>query len=122
MKSLLLTAAFLTAFAAPTLAEDAGPTIAQLDNIVMSERLIAAGTARKDAVLILAGIKLRNDLAADMGTVADAPTSKEDAYAAARAAAAGDDALLGMIDDMEAEGSRRMPICTYNTYGSNYCY
>jgi hypothetical protein len=122
MKSFLLTAAFLTAFAAPALAEDAGPNAAVMDQIVMSEKLIAAGTARKDAVLILAGIKLRDDLGGDMGTLPAETTSKEAAFTAARAAATGDDALLGMIDDIEAEGSRRMKICSSYTYGGNYCY
>ena len=112
MKSILLTTAFLFAFSAPTLAEDAGPSAAVMDQIVMSEKLIAAGTARNDAVLILAGIKLRDDLGGDMGTLSEAPTAKEAAFAAARAAATGDDALLAMIDDVEAEGSRRMKICS----------
>jgi hypothetical protein len=122
MKTLLIAAAFATTFAAPLIAQDAGPSAAVLDQIVMSEKLIAAGTARQDAILILAGIKLRAELGGDMGAVADQTTSKESAFTAARAAAAGDEMLLGMITDAEAEGSRRMPICTNNTYGSNYCY
>jgi hypothetical protein len=122
MKSFLLTAALMTAIAAPALAQDAGPSTAVLDQIVMSEKLIAAGTARNDAILILAGIKLRSGLGDDMGTLPAETVSKETAFAAARTAATGDEVLLGMIDDVEAEGSRRMPICSTNTYGSNYCY
>ncbi|WP_323007438.1 hypothetical protein [Pseudorhodobacter sp.] len=122
MKSLLLSAALLAAISAPTLAQDAGPTAAVMDQIVMSERLIAAGTARNDAVLILAGIKLRDDLGGDMGTLPAETTGKDAAFTAARTAATGDDALLGMIDDIEAEGSRRMKICSTYTYGGNYCY
>jgi hypothetical protein len=122
MKSFLLTAALITAIAAPALAQDTGPSAAVLDQIVISEKLIAAGTARNDAVLILAGIKLRSGLGDDMGTLPAETISKEAAFAAARTAATGDDAMLGMIDDVEAEGSRRMPICSTNTYGSNYCY
>lgn len=122
MKSFLIAAVLATTLTAPLSAQEQGPSTAVLDQIVMSEKLIAAGTARNDAVLILAGIKLRADLGAEMGTPAADATSKEAAFTAARAAAAGDEALLGMIDDAEAEGSRRMPICTNNTYGSNYCY
>lgn len=122
MKSILLAAAFVTAIAAPGQAQDAAPNAAILDQIVLSEKLIAAGTARKDPILILAGIKLRDDLGGDMGTMAAEITSKEAAFAAARDAAAGDEGLIGLIDDTETEGSRRMKICSSYTYGGNYCY
>ena len=75
-----------------------------------------------DLELILAGIKLRDDLGGDMGTLPAETTGKDAAFTAARTAATGDDALLGMIDDIEAEGSRRMKICSTYTYGGNYCY
>ncbi len=39
-----------------------------------------------------------------------------------RQVATGEDALLGMIDVTEAEGSRRIPNCSTNSYGSNGCY
>lgn len=122
MKAFVFAVALAATLTSPLLAQEAGPTVDVLDQIVMSEKLIAAGTARADAVLILAGIKLRADLGGEMGTVAAEPISKEDALAAARAAAAGDEVMLGMIDDVATEGSRRMPICSTNTYGSNYCY
>lgn len=122
MKSLLLATLVSSFFVLPAVAQDDGPSPAALEQIVLSEQLIAAGTARKDPVLILAAIRLRADLGGDMGTPSEGLTSKEDALAAARAAAGEDEALLAMIADAETEGSRRMPICTNNTYGSNYCY
>lgn len=57
-----------------------------------------------------------------MGTIAATETSKDDAFAAARDAAAGDAALLALMDDAAAKGSRRMQICSICTDGGNYCY
>jgi len=49
-------------------------------------------------------------------------TSREDAFAAAVGASAGDPALNELAKDIEASQSQRMPICTNNTYVRNYFY
>jgi hypothetical protein len=121
VKSVLLaTALCLATF--PAVAQNAGPAPEVLDQIVLSDRLIAAGAARSDPILILAGIKLRAGPGDAMGNPSASITPREAAFAAARTAAVDDTAILGLIDDAEAEGSRRMPICCSNTYGGNYCY
>ena len=122
MKSFFLTATLALATAFPSFAEDAAPTAAVLEQIVLSEQLIAAGIARKDPVLILAAIRLRADLGGDMGTPGGEVTSKEAALAAARDAAGDDAALLALVEDSATEGTRRMQICSNYTYGGNYCY
>ncbi|MEF3048321.1 hypothetical protein [Pseudotabrizicola sp. L79] len=122
MKSFFLTATLALATAFPSFAEDAAPTAAVLEQIVLSEQLIAAGIARKDPVLILAAIRLRADLGGDMGTPGGEVTSKEAALAAARDAAGDDAALLALVEDAATEGTRRMQICSNYTYGGNYCY
>lgn len=123
MKKILLAGAFTISLMTLAVAQDAAPTPSVLEQISMSEKLLALGKERKDAVLILAAIRLRSDLQdGPLPAPADEITSREDAFAAAMEASAGDPALNELVKDIEASQSRRMPICTNNTYGSNYCY
>ncbi|MEM1375793.1 MAG: hypothetical protein AAGG69_00245 [Pseudomonadota bacterium] len=116
---MIITAIFTT----QALAEDPAPTPAVLQQIVMSEQLITLGKERGDAILILAGIRLRANLDEGALPTVDATlTDRDAAFAAATEAASSDPALVEIVKDVEAAGSRRMRICTYNTYGSNYCY
>ena len=117
MKHLALTMFLAAATAFPALAaeEEAAPlTPAMMEQVVMSEKLIAIGKERKDAILILAAIRLRSTLDGAAPAAADALTSSEDAFAAAMDAAAADEALQEIVKDVEASGSRRMPICARN--------
>lgn len=120
MKHLALTMFLVAAAAIPALAadEDAAPTPAMMEQVVMSEKLIAIGKERKDAILILAAIRLRSSLDGAAPAAADSLTSSEDAFAAAMDAAADDEALQEIVKDVEASGSRRMPICARN----GFCY
>ncbi|MEM1317541.1 MAG: hypothetical protein AAGF29_04690 [Pseudomonadota bacterium] len=115
MTALPVTSAFADGHAAK-------PTPAQMEQIAMSEQLIALGKARKDAILVLAGIKLRSQLDGETAAVPTEMTSRDDAFAAAMEAAKGNDVLTGVVEDVQAEGSRdssgRMTICT----GHRMCF
>ncbi|WP_108483206.1 hypothetical protein [Oceaniglobus ichthyenteri] len=116
MKTLLAALAIATSFALPIQAQEtASPAV--LDEIAMSEHLIALGQARGEPVLVLAGIRLRATLGGAAAAPGDALTSREDAFALAKELAAGDPSLTDVITDAETETSRRMPIC-----GPLWCY
>jgi hypothetical protein len=80
----------------------------------LSGRLFAAGVATEDPVLIIAAAKLRKSIAPVQGDRAatggveasDAPLTWEEMLAAATPLAEGDDVLLGLISDVEAEASK----------------
>jgi hypothetical protein len=102
--------AALIALALPAGAETASPVkVAEL-----SARLYAQGVASGDALLILSAAKLRKTLApvaADRapeggGPGEGAPLTWEEMLAAAEALAAGDAALLGLIDDVRVETAK----------------
>lgn len=123
MKQILLSGVLAVCMMTGAFANDASPNPSVLEQISMSEKLLALGKERNDAVLILAAIRLRSDLQeAQLPAPGDEITSREDAFAAAMEASAGDPALNELVKDIEASQSRRMPICTNNTYGRNYCY
>lgn len=123
MKKFLLAGALIISVMTVATAEEASPNPSVLEQISMSEKLLALGKERQDAVLILAAIRLRSDLQdAQLPAPADEITSREDAFAAAMEASASNPALNELVKDIEASQSRRMPICTNNTYGRNYCY
>lgn len=80
----------------------------------LSARLFAAGEAAKDPVLILAAAKLRKQTnpieivrpADGTDTATGAPLGWEEMLASAAALAVGDDALLGLIEDVRAETTK----------------
>jgi hypothetical protein len=119
MKSIVLAVVLCAVTSVPSLAQDqeALPPAA-MEQVVMSEKLIAMGKARADALLILAAIRIRAALDEASVDIADTLTTRDDALAAAREAAAGQAGILGLIDDLEAEKSRRM--CIYARNG--VCY
>ncbi len=113
LKHLALAGVILFSLAAPV-AADEGPSAAVMEQIVLSEKLIAMGKARNDALLILAAIRLRASLDGENAEPGGQLTSRKDAFAAANTAAANDPALLEIVKDVEASSSRRMPICARN--------
>jgi hypothetical protein len=105
MRSVLLAALF--ALALPAGAETASPVkVAEL-----SARLYAQGVEAGDPLLILSAAKLRKtlapvatDRAPEGGSATEGtPLTWEEMLATAESLAAGDDALLGLIDDVRAE-------------------
>lgn len=105
MRSVLLAALF--ALALPAGAETASPVkMAEL-----SARLYAQGVEAGDPLLILSAAKLRKtlapvatDRAPEGGSATEGtPLTWEEMLATAETLAAGDDALLGLIDDVRAE-------------------
>jgi hypothetical protein len=99
--------ATLLAAALPAGAETPSPVkLAEL-----SARLYDAGLAAGDPLLVLSAAKLRKTLAPVAGDRAPeggsptegAPLTWEEMLASAEALAVGDDALLGLIDDVRAE-------------------
>ena len=97
-------------FALPAGAETASP----VKTAELSARLYATGVEMADPLLILSAAKLRKSLAPTLtsrmatdGTPAtDTPLSWQDMLAEAETLAEGDDALIGLIDDVRAEGTK----------------
>jgi hypothetical protein len=105
-----LLAACLMGLTGPALAETPSPVkIAEL-----SARLFAMGVAAGDPVLILSAARMRKGLAPVAGDRAavdgvageGAPLSWEEMLASAEGLAEGDEALLGLIEDARAEGTK----------------
>lgn len=123
----------LAALAGTALAQDqsgpnAGPATQATESAVaqaaLAQQLYATGVARDDALTVLAAARLAAGVTAEDGKrevtqqpiegapageepdVADLPAEAADMFAKARELAAGDDALLALIEDAEAEGSR----------------
>lgn len=106
----------LGAVAATTLA--VSPLVAQplspIKTVELSARLFAAGEAAQDPILVLAAAKLRkqtkpaaSDRAATQGEAGEgAPLGWEDMLARAESLAAGDEALLALIEDARAETTK----------------
>jgi hypothetical protein len=100
----------LMAVALPVWAE--GPSPVKIAEV--SARLYAAGMAAGDPLLVLSAAKLRKGLApveGDRAAVgglagAGAPLGWEEMLASAEALAAGDDALLGLIEDAAVETTK----------------
>jgi hypothetical protein len=106
---------FLTALlisALPVLASADTPSPVKLAEL--SARLYDAGLQAQDPLLIIAAAKLRKtiaptptDRAAMGGEIADdAPLGWEEMLASAESLSTGDDALLGLIDDIRVETSK----------------
>jgi hypothetical protein len=89
-----------------------------MEEVLMSEQLIAIGKARKEPLLILAAMRLRSTLGQGAGTLGDELTTKDAAITEARKLAKGNAALLGIVDDVATQGSRRM--CIYARNGACY--
>lgn len=83
----------------------AGPEAATpIRQAALSAELYADGMARGDALLIVAAASLRKD--AGIGIDAEAPLSWQSMLATARGMAAGDAALLGLIEDVAAVSAK----------------
>ncbi len=118
MRKLLIGTLMLGALCVSAFAEEDVPSPAALEQVAMSEKLIAMGKERGDAYLILAAIRLRSSLESGMPAVSDTLTSREDAVALALEAAKGNPALVAIVKDVEVSKSRRM--CIYARNG--VCY
>jgi len=112
--------ALLCATALPLAAqEDPAPGPGTMQQIMLSEDLIALGLARNDPILMLAALRLRATLDEDTIAMATEFTDKASLLDAARAAAAGQDALLGLIEDAATEKGRGF---CYPSWGRLICY
>ncbi|MEM1162168.1 MAG: hypothetical protein AAGJ28_14630 [Pseudomonadota bacterium] len=118
MKKIALAWLLAVAVFVPAKAEEKDLTPAVMAEVAMAEELVAMGMARKEPLMILAAIRMRATLGADTGATGDGFTSLDDAIAAAKEMATGDDAMMGLIEDVAAESSRRM--CIYARNG--VCY
>jgi len=107
----LLPATLLTfSLALPVMAEPLTP----VQTAALSARVFAVGVDNADPVLMLAAARLRKSIApepveraADGGEPGtEAPLGWEAMAQAAEELAEGDDALLGLIDDLRAEGTK----------------
>ena len=107
----LLPATLLTlTLALPAMAEPLTP----VQTAALSARVFAAGVELADPVLMLAAARLRKAInpeavarAAEGGEVGtDAPLGWQAMAEAAQELANGDEALLGLIDDLRAEGTK----------------
>jgi hypothetical protein len=110
MSRLLPVACLALTLALPAAAEPLTP----VQTAALSARLFAVGVETADPVLMLAAARLRKSInpepvarAADGGEAGtDAPLGWEAMAVAAEDLAEGDDALLGLIDDLRAEGTK----------------
>lgn len=99
-----------TVFTLPLKAEPISP----IKTIELSAQLFAVGDAAKDPILLLAAAKLRKqtnpvktDRSAENGELAEgAPMSWADMLAVAETLAAGDDVLLGLIEDARVDATK----------------
>lgn len=120
MKTFLTTACLIAATALPLAAQDEpAPSPGFMQQVMLSEDLIALGMERRDPILLLAALRLRATL--DDTTVAAGSefTDKETVLEAAKAAAAGQDALLGLIEDAATEKGRTF---CYPSWGRKVCF
>ncbi|MGO4908740.1 hypothetical protein ACEN2J_10470 [Pseudorhodobacter sp. W20_MBD10_FR17] len=109
-RTIFSTIATVTLLATPLMAEPLSPIKA----IELSARLFAAGAAANDPILVLAAAKLRKqtnpvetDRTAPDGEMGnDAPVSWADMLALAETLAAGDDAVLGLIEDARVDATK----------------
>ena len=109
-RSCLVAAFMATTIALPAMAE----TLTPVQTAALSARLYAAGVEAADPVLILAAARLRKaispeptDRVADGGTAGtDAPIGWQAMADAATELASDDAAILGLIDDLRAEGTK----------------
>jgi hypothetical protein len=104
LKIALAAACMVTAFGVPAFAQEMSEGAkAQL---ALSDQLIAIGRERKDAILVLAGAHLRNNLTNDpIGEVGEVP-DKAALMEEAKGYAAGREDLIGLADDIQAADSR----------------
>jgi hypothetical protein len=120
-----------------------------VEKVATAQKLYAQGNAAEDALLVAAAAKLALSVetkdadrevaqaaiegadTAETGEGVDAPVTAEAMLARAKELAAGDDAMLAMIDDIEAEGGRgriggptrtlsRLPAGFYDTWQVPY--
>ncbi|MWB77193.1 hypothetical protein GLS40_04070 [Pseudooceanicola sp. 216_PA32_1] len=99
--------------------DDPAPTPGMMQQVMLSEQLIALGMERDDPVLMLAALRLRASLDNTTVAPAEAFTDKDTLIGAAKAAAAGQDGLLSLIEDAETEKSR---MYCYPSWGRTICY
>ena len=110
MRRLLPAALLSLTLALPAFAEPLTP----VQTAALSARVFAAGVDTADPVLMLAAARLRKSInpeavvrVAEGGeTGSDAPLGWQAMAQAAEALADGDEALLGLIDDLRAEGTK----------------
>lgn len=131
------------------IAKDAAAGDSVLDTIATAQKVYQKGAAAGDALLVAAAGKMMMSVDAkdeerkveqaaiegadttEEGEGADVPVSAEDMLAEAKELASGDDAMLAMIEDIEAEGGRgriggpirslsRLPAGYYDTYQIPY--
>ena len=91
---------------------------AVIEQYALADRLIAYGVERKDPLIILAAVKLRGSLVEESPALPKVPLTNDEALAAAGELARGAEDILGLIEDVKAEGSRG----DYYTTGGSYCY
>lgn len=118
MKTILVAGIFALSSALSVQAEEADLTTDAMSQIVMSEQLMALGLARGEPTMILAAMRLRATLDGPSAAPGAGFTTQEDMVAAALKLAEGDDALIGVIEDIAAQSSRRM--CIYARNGACY--
>ncbi|EFL88529.1 hypothetical protein [Ahrensia sp. R2A130] len=127
MRTLLLALAISLSFAGSALAQDAKPGAKAVPpgvmaQVVLSEQLIALGTARNDAHLLLAAMRLRSDVSDEMPAIGGEVTSDEALDAALAKAVAGNDALTGVAEDVKASRPRAFHPNCFMSGGVRVCY
>ena len=106
LRKITLVACVVTGFGLPAMAEDTSMSPGAQKQLALSDQMIALGRERKDALLIVAGAHLRNNLTNDpIGEVGAVP-DKDALLDEAKTYAGGREDLIGLLDDIAADNSR----------------
>ena len=104
---------------APALAqEDKGITPGVTEQIMMAERLVSLGKARNDPMLLIAALRLRNNLSQDAMPPVEKFSSKEEILEAVNGMVEGRDDLKELIKDEASSSSRGY---CYPSWGRQIC-
>lgn len=108
IRTFALATCMTASLAMPGLAADdsADMSAGAQQQLQLSDQLIALGRERKDALLILAGAHLRNNLTNDALAEAGSVPDKADLMQEAKDYAQGRSDLIGIADDIDAASSR----------------
>ena len=102
----LLLASVLDIASAEEAKQDSGLTPAVVEQLMVANKLIALGDARKDPLLLIAAAKLQKSLGAEAASSPSQNTATKDVLERARKLAAGRKDMVGIADDVAAAKSK----------------
>lgn len=119
LKTSLIAAALTATPFAAVAQDDPAPTPGMMQQVMLSEQLIALGMERNDPVLMLAALRLRSSLDDTVVAPAAEFTDKDTLLEAAQEAATGQEHLGYLLEDAAMEKGR---MYCYPSWGRTICY